>query len=108
MRQVQLSEDGHQLATLVSEVEAGESVTILRGERPVAQIIPFPETEKPAMPMDEEALLKREAAIQRISEIMRKGIPMGGVPPSRDEMHDGRCANLRCKHSVLRSRQRGW
>ncbi len=90
MRQVQLSEYGPQLHTLVSEVESGESVTILRGERPVAQIVAFPETDKPVALADEDALLKREASIKRISEIMRKGIPMGGVPPTRDEMHDGR------------------
>jgi antitoxin (DNA-binding transcriptional repressor) of toxin-antitoxin stability system len=90
MRQVQLSEYGQQLSKLVGEVEAGESVTILRGERPIAQIIPFPESKKPDALGDEDALLKREAAIKRISEIMRKGIPMGGVPPTRDEMHDGR------------------
>jgi hypothetical protein len=40
--------------------------------------------------VDEDALLKREAAIKRISEIMSKGVPMGGVTPTRDEMHDGR------------------
>ncbi len=90
MRQVQLNEDDHQLATLVSEAEAGESVTILRGERPVAQIIPFPEIKNPEASMDEDALLRREAAIKRIREIMQEGIPMGGVPPTRDEMHDGR------------------
>ena len=90
MRQVQLSEDDQQLATLVGEVEAGESVTILRGERPVAQIIPFPGAKGQQGFTNRDALLKREAAIKRIREIMEQGIPMGGVPPTRDEMHDGR------------------
>ena len=90
MRQVQLSEDDQQLATLVGEVEAGESVTILRGERPVAQIIPFPEARRFESLVDEDAFSRREAAIKRIRATMKKGIPMGGIPPTRDEMHDGR------------------
>ena len=90
MRQIQLSEDDRQLATLVDEVEAGESVTILRGERPVAQIIPFPEAKKAKAVADEGAFSKRDAAVKRIRQIMEEGIPMGGVPPTRDEMHDGR------------------
>jgi len=89
MRQVQLNDDG-QLATLVSEVEAGESVTILRGERPVAQIIPFPESKSLSIRQADTAELKREAAVKRIREIMTKGVPLGGTPPTRDEMHDGR------------------
>lgn len=90
MRQVQLIDDDQQLATLVGEVEAGESVTILRGERAVAQIVPFPGASSLGTRTDEDAVTEREAAIERISEIMRKGVRMGGVPPTRDEMHDGR------------------
>ncbi len=90
MRQVRLSEGDGRLSRLVSEVEAGESLTILRGERPVAQIIPFRGAASAATLPDEDALPKREASIKRIREIMKKGIPMGGVPPTRDEMHDGR------------------
>jgi antitoxin (DNA-binding transcriptional repressor) of toxin-antitoxin stability system len=89
MRQVQLNDDG-QLATLVSEVEAGESVTILRGERPVAQIVPLPEAKSLSIPQADAAELKRKTAIKRIREIMTKGVPLGGAPPTRDEMHDGR------------------
>ncbi len=81
MRQVQLNEDNHQLATLVSEAEAGESVTILRGERPVAQLIPFPEANEPTR-------AERMAALERLTAIMDKGYDMGLVWNGRDELYD--------------------
>lgn len=82
MRQVQLSEDDHQLATLVSEVEAGESVTLLRGERPVAQIIPFPQAE-------EQMSADRLAAIEELKAIMDKGYDLGGFRiEDRDALYD--------------------
>jgi len=81
MRQVQLSEDDHQLTTLVSEVEAGESVTILRGERPVAQIIPVPDANEPTR-------ADRLAALARLTAIMDKGYDMGLVWNGRDELYD--------------------
>ena len=80
MRQVQLHEEEQQFAALVAEAEAGESLTILRHGKPVAQIIPFPTNER--LNPDREAARKEWLAI------MQKGIPMGGVPPTRDEMHE--------------------
>ncbi|WP_263373923.1 type II toxin-antitoxin system Phd/YefM family antitoxin [Granulicella aggregans] len=80
MRQVQLTDDG-QLATLVSEAEAGESITILRGERPVAQIIPFPEAPV-AMTAD------RLAAIEELKAIMDKGYDLGIVWNGREELYE--------------------
>lgn len=80
MRQVQWNDDT-QLATLVSEVEAGESVTILRGERPVAQIIPFPQAKEPAR-------AERMAALERLTAIMDKGHDMGLIWNGRDELYD--------------------
>lgn len=69
MRQVQLHEEERQFATLVSQAEAGESLTILRGDKPVAQIIPFPEA------TDRQA--KRMAAVARLDALMEKGFDMG-------------------------------
>ena len=43
MRQVQLHEEEHQFAALIAQAEAGEILTMLPGNKPVAQIIPFPE-----------------------------------------------------------------
>jgi antitoxin (DNA-binding transcriptional repressor) of toxin-antitoxin stability system len=84
MRQVQLHEEEQQFAALVSEAEAGESLTILRQGKPVAQIIPFAHTQ------EQSVHLERQAAIQELDTLLETGIPLGGIPPSRDEMHDGR------------------
>ena len=80
MRHVQLHEEEQQFAALIAEAEAGESLTILRQGKPVAQIVPFPAKESTSS--------EREAAHRELMEILRKGIPMGGVPPTRDEMHE--------------------
>ncbi len=79
MRQVQLAEDESQFAALVSEAEAGESLTIFRGDRPVAQIIPFPK-----QPTEDQ----RAAALKRLKALMNKGIDLGGVWNGRDELYD--------------------
>lgn len=81
MRQMQLSEQDEQLSSLVCEVEAGESVTILRGERPVAQIIPFPRSQEPTS-------AERMAALERLTVIMDKGYDMGLIWNGRDELYD--------------------
>ena len=89
MRQIQLSEDDRQLATLVDEVEAGESVTILRGERPVAQIIPFPGAHPDASPNAPRTMTpQRAAAIERLRAIMNKGYDLGIEWNGRDELYD--------------------
>ncbi len=78
MRQVQLHEEEQQFAALVSEAEAGESLTILRGDKPVAQIIPFP---------TEATQSERAAARNRLIALMDRGVDMG-VWNGRDELYD--------------------
>ncbi len=80
MRQIHLTDDG-QLATLIHDVERGESFTILRGEQPIAQIIPFPEANEPTR-------AERMAALDRLTAIMDKGYDMGLVWNGRDELYD--------------------
>ena len=80
MRQIQLNEDV-EFSTLIREVEDGESLTLLRGERPVAQIIPFPGTDEPTH-------VERMAALERLTAIMDKGYDMGLVWNGRDELYD--------------------
>jgi antitoxin (DNA-binding transcriptional repressor) of toxin-antitoxin stability system len=80
MRQIHLTDDG-QLATLIHDVERGESVTILRGEQPVAQIIPFPQAKEPTR-------AERMDALERLTAIMDKGYDMGLVWNGRDELYD--------------------
>jgi prevent-host-death family protein len=53
MRSVALAEAKAQLSALVDAVEAGESVTITRHGKPVAQLTAI---EKPKKPLDLEAL----------------------------------------------------
>jgi prevent-host-death family protein len=81
MRQVQLHEEEQQFAALVSEAEAGESLTILRHGKPVAQIIPFTK-------MNEPVAAERSAALARLSSLMEKGYDMGLVWNGRDELYD--------------------
>jgi prevent-host-death family protein len=80
MRQVQLHEAEENLAALVAEAEAGESLTILRNGKPVAQIVPFPEPSEPGA--------ERMAALERLDDLMAKGYDMGLVWNGRDELYD--------------------
>jgi prevent-host-death family protein len=82
MRQVQLQDAEEHFAALVAEAEAGESLTIVRDGKAVAQIIPFPEKS--------DELSDRDAAIRELDLLLRQGLDLGGVAPTRDEMHDGR------------------
>ena len=78
MRRVSLREANQKFATCIAEVEAGERLVLLRRGKPVAEIIPYSKRVDP----------KREAARKELIALMRKGVRMGGVPPTRDEMHE--------------------
>jgi antitoxin (DNA-binding transcriptional repressor) of toxin-antitoxin stability system len=79
MRQVQLPEEERQFAALVSQAEAGEILTILRGGKPVAQLIPVP-------PQRTDA--EREEARKKLIELMNQGVDLGGLWNGRDELYD--------------------
>jgi prevent-host-death family protein len=79
MRRVTLREANQNFSSCIAEVEAGERLVLLRRGKPVAEIIPY--SEKRLDP-------KRAAAHRELMAIMREGIPMGGIPPTRDEMHE--------------------
>jgi prevent-host-death family protein len=79
MRRVSLREANQNFSTCIAEVEAGERLVLLRRGKPVAEIIPY--SKKRLDP-------KRRAAHRELMAILREGIPMGGVPPTRDEMHE--------------------
>lgn len=82
MRQVKLREDDVKFSTLVREVEAAESVTLVRSGRPVAQIVPFPEAKTGL------ATAERVAAMERLKAIMDKGYDLGIVWNGRDELYE--------------------
>ncbi len=79
MRRVQLSDDEVQFASAVAEAQAGETVTVLRGDKPVAQIVPV---------RAEVSRAERLAAIERLKAIMEKGYDLGVVWNGRDELYD--------------------
>jgi prevent-host-death family protein len=79
MRRVSLREANQNFSSCIAEVESGERLILLRRGKPVAEIIPY--SKKRLDP-------RREAARRELIAIMREGIPMGGVPPTRDEMHE--------------------
>ena len=79
MRRVSLREANQNFSACIAEVEAGERLVLLRRGKPVAEIVPY--TKKKLDPV-------REAARKRLMAIMREGIPLGGVAPTRDEMHE--------------------
>ncbi len=83
MRQVQLHEEEEQFAALVAQAEAGESLTILKGGRPVAQIIPFPRS-NPERQAEED----RQLAVRRAKAMMAGGSDLGIEWYGRDELYD--------------------
>ena len=79
MRRVSLREANQNFSACIAEVEAGERLVLLRRGKPVAEIVPY--ARKKLDPV-------REAAHRELMALLREGIPMGGVAPTRDEMHE--------------------
>jgi len=79
MKTVSAREANQQFSRLLGEVAAGEEVVITRRGRPVATLAPYR-----GRPMTPE----RRAALERLMELVEKGLPMGGVRATRDEMHE--------------------
>ena len=80
MRRVSLREANQNFSSCIAEVEAGERLVLLRRGKPIAEITPYCARKR----VDP----KRDAALRDFIAIMEEGIPMGGVPPTRDEMHE--------------------
>jgi len=79
MRRISLREANQNFSSCIAEVEAGERLILLRRGKPIAEIVPY--SKKRLDP-------KRAAAHRELMALLREGIPMGGVPPTRDEMHE--------------------
>jgi prevent-host-death family protein len=81
MTEITARDATRKFATLLSRVERGEEVVITKRGIPIAIISPY---RPPAMTP------KRQAAIARAIELMKKGLPWGdaGPPFTRDEMHE--------------------
>ena len=79
MRTVTAREANQSFSKLLRDVAAGEEVVITLRGKPVARLEPV------GQPIESP---EREAVIRRMVERMRRGIPLGGRPFTRDEMHE--------------------
>ena len=79
MRSVSAREANQQFARILGEAASGEEIVITRRGRPVAVLSPY---RAPTMTPE------REAAIERLSEMMRRGIGRGARRFSRDEIYE--------------------
>lgn len=77
-QRVSLREVNQHLTRYVKAAEAGERIVITRRGKPVALLSPFPQ-QKPSLTPEQEAALGR---------ILSRSHPLGGRPPSRDELHE--------------------
>jgi len=79
MRTISARDANQKFSKLLAEVAGGQEVVITRRGRPVARLSPIA-----GRPMSKE----REAAIKRMIARMKKGMHLGGIKLSRDEMHE--------------------
>ncbi len=79
MRSVSAREANQQFARILGEVANGEEIVITRRGKPVAVLSPY---EKRRLTPEQEA------AIERVIEMMKRGIGTGARRFSRDEMHE--------------------
>ncbi len=80
MRRVSLREANQNFSSCVAEVEAGESLILVRRGKPVARIVPFTE-EEPRDP-------KHEAAVKKLAAFLKEGLDLGGIKVNREELYD--------------------
>lgn len=70
-----------EFSKLLAAAADGAEIVITRRGTPVAKLVPVARRLSGA---------KREKAIKELIEMMRTGIPMGGVKVSRDEIYEER------------------
>jgi prevent-host-death family protein len=77
MRSVTARQANQGFSQILKEAESGEPVIITRRGRPVAVLGPY-----------RAEAADRDRAIERVVELMRKGLSLGGRRFTRDEMHE--------------------
>ena len=80
MRRVSLREANQNFSSCVAEVEAGESLILVRRGKPVARIVPFA--------AKETRDLKHEAAVKKLAAFLKEGHDLKGVKVNREELYD--------------------
>ena len=78
-------EDQEQFLASLEQVAQGAEIVLTQVGVPVARVVPMRQFD----PIPEPRLkgAEREAAIAELKELLRVGIPLGGVAPTKDEMH---------------------
>jgi antitoxin (DNA-binding transcriptional repressor) of toxin-antitoxin stability system len=85
MRSVSLEEFEEHTAELVAEVEAGNRLTLIRGGKAIAEVVPSVGSSEPIW-RDEKERLK---AIDGVMEKLRHGYDLGGFKiTDRDALYD--------------------
>ncbi len=78
MKTVTAREANQKFSQLLASVDKGEEVVITRRGVPVARLVP-----EVAAKGDERVQARRE-----LMEMLRKGVPLGGVRANRDEIYE--------------------
>jgi prevent-host-death family protein len=79
MKKIAAREANQGFSKLLAEVAKGQEVVITRRGKPVARLVPV---------ADYAAARKRKAAIKRLLARLERGVPLGGLRATRDEMHE--------------------
>lgn len=80
MSSVGAREANRSFSKILKEAENGKTITITRNGKPVAQLVPAVHK-----PLSGKA---KEKAHARLMALLEKGLPLGGGPYTRDEMHE--------------------
>ncbi len=78
MRSISIQEFEKDPKPCIAEAEAGQRLILLRGGKPVAEIVPFTSS-KPDT--------KHKAARKQLLTIMDRGLDLGGKPSTYEERH---------------------
>jgi prevent-host-death family protein len=85
MRNVSIQDFENHPADFVAEVEAGARLTLVRGGKPIAEVVPVAQATLSKWASEEERL----AAVADMMAFMKKGINMGGFKiTDRDALYD--------------------
>jgi prevent-host-death family protein len=85
MRSISIQEFEKDPKACIAEAEAGQRLILVRGGKPVAELVPASETQA----TQEAKEQKRLAAVRRLTEIMDKGVNLGGLKiTNRDELYE--------------------
>lgn len=79
-------ENEQALSAYVSHALSGEDVVLTENGQEVARIVPVNGCDPLPKPLLQGK--EREEAIERLKRLLTAGIPLGGVAPSKDEMHE--------------------